>query len=98
MKLSSTREKSANTEILRVHTEEVAVIDGLLRCSVSVKSLCSDLEEISEENPEEGRRSAGRSWIRRCRHRKAVRVGPGEDLYIRAPLRSCKLAGESPKE
>ena len=59
MKLSLTRGKSSEREVLRVHAEEVAIVDGLLRCLGLVESLSSDLEEISEENPQEGRSSAG---------------------------------------
>ena len=59
MKLSSKRAKSSKLEALRVHTEEVTVVEVLLGCLGPVESLRSDFKESAEENLEEGRRSAG---------------------------------------
>ena len=62
VKLSSTSGKSSEQDFLRVHAEEVAVVDGLLGCVGPVRSRCSDLEEISKELAKEGRSSVGQGW------------------------------------
>ena len=59
MKLSSMRANSFEREVLRVPAEKVAIVDGMLRLIVCVESLHSNLAEISEENPKEGRSLAG---------------------------------------